>query len=54
MAITVQVSRDVREYLPFTTKTGSVIEALLLGESGEAAVIAYPGEVVVVRAIRVG
>ena len=43
--IAIQVNEDVREYLPFVSKTGSVFEDLLVGESGEAAVITYADEV---------
>ncbi len=44
VVIAIQVNQDVREYLPFVSKVGSVFEALLLGESGEAAVITYADE----------
>jgi VWFA-related protein len=49
IAVAVQVNRDVREYVPFIAKAGSLIEALLAGESGEAAVITYAGNVAVVK-----
>ena len=37
VAVAVQVNQDVRSYVPFIAKAGSVIEALLAGESGETA-----------------
>jgi hypothetical protein len=43
LALAVQVNRDVRSYLPFIAKTGSIVDALLAGESGESAVITYGG-----------
>jgi VWFA-related protein len=44
----IQVSQEVREYVRFISKTGSTLEALLVGETGEAAVITYNSEVTVV------
>jgi hypothetical protein len=41
IALAVQVNRDVRSYVPFIAKTGSIVDALLAGESSESAVIAY-------------
>ena len=52
--IVAQVSQDVRSYLPFIQKTGSTVENLLLGESGEAAVIAYSDDVSVVKSFNDG
>jgi VWFA-related protein len=49
IAIAVQVNQDVRQYVPFIAKVGSAVEALLIGESGEAVVIAYNGDVTVVK-----
>jgi VWFA-related protein len=49
VAVAVQVNQDVRSYLPFIAKAGSVIEALLTGDGGDTAVIAYNGEVRVVK-----
>jgi len=49
VAIALQANQDVREYLPFIAKAGTVIESLLLGESGEAAVITYRDEAEVVK-----
>src|SRR5207249_3606538 len=49
VAVAVQVNQDVRQYLPFIAKAGSVVETLLVGESGEAAIIAYNDDVSVVK-----
>lgn len=47
--LVVQANPDMREYLPFVVRTGSVVESLLLGESGEAAVVVYGDEVTVAK-----
>jgi VWFA-related protein len=49
VVVAVQVNRDVRAYLPFISRVGSVVEALLVGETGEGAVIAYNGDVNVIK-----
>jgi VWFA-related protein len=49
VVVAVQVNRDVRPYLPFIARVGSVVEALLVGETGEGAVIAYNGDVSVLK-----
>jgi VWFA-related protein len=49
VVLAVQVNQDVRSYLPFVAKGGSVLEALLVGETGEAAVIAYGDDVSIVK-----
>jgi hypothetical protein len=49
VVVAVQVNRDVRAYLPFIARVGSVVEALLVGETGEGAVIAYNGDVTVLK-----
>jgi hypothetical protein len=49
VAIAIQVSQDVREYVPFIAKTGSALDALLVGASGEAAVVTYGSEVTIVK-----
>jgi VWFA-related protein len=41
VAVVVQVSTQVRSYLPFISKVGSAVEDLLVGETGEAALITY-------------
>jgi VWFA-related protein len=49
VVIAVQVNQEVRSYAPFIAKAGSVVETLLVGETGEAAVIAYNGDVSVAK-----
>lgn len=49
IALAIQANRDVRSYLPFIAKTGSAVDSLLVGESGESAVIAYNREVAVLK-----
>src|SRR5438477_7789661 len=39
VALAIQVSREVREYVPFIAKAGSAVAALVAGETGEAAAI---------------
>src|ERR1019366_4016313 len=39
VALVIQVNRDVRQYVPSIAREGSAVEALLVGESGEAAVV---------------
>ena len=45
LAVAVQVNQDVRDYVPFIARVGSVLDALVAGESGETAVVAYRGDV---------
>lgn len=47
--VAVQVSRDVRAYLPFISRVGSVIEALVVGATGESALVTYSSEVKVAK-----
>jgi VWFA-related protein len=49
VAIAIQTNQDIREYLRFISKVSSVFEALLVGESGEAAVITYADEVSILK-----
>jgi len=49
VAVAVQVNQDVRSYVPFIAKTGSVIEALLAGESGQTTLIAYNKDVTIIK-----
>jgi VWFA-related protein len=44
LAIAVQSNVDVREYLPYLARTGNLIDALLAGENGETALVAYNDE----------
>jgi VWFA-related protein len=54
VVLAVQVSQDVRGYVPFIKKAGSVVEALLVGDAGEAAVIAYNGDITVLKPFDTG
>ena len=54
LAVAVQVNQDVREYVPFIAKVGSVLEALVAGETGETAVVSYRGDVDVVKPFGAG
>ena len=49
VVLAIQANLEVREYMPFIAKVGSAIEALLVGESGEAAVVTYGSEVMVAK-----
>lgn len=48
VVVAVQTNQQVRDYLPFIAKVGSVIDTLLLGENGKAAVLSYGDDVNVV------
>jgi VWFA-related protein len=54
VVVAVQVNRDVREYVPFIARTGSTIEALLVGATGESAAIAYSAEIKVLKPFETG
>ncbi len=49
IAIAVQSSQSARAYLPFISKVGSTLDNSLLGETGEAAVLAYDNDVEVLK-----
>ena len=49
VAIAVQANQDIRAYLPFIAKAGNALDALLVGEAGESAVIVYGDEVRVAK-----
>jgi VWFA-related protein len=49
VVIAIQANADVREYLPFVTRVGSALEALLVGAGGEAAVLVYGDEVTLAK-----
>jgi VWFA-related protein len=49
VAVAVQANRSVREYRNFMARTGSTFDALLVGETGEAAILAYNDEVKLVK-----
>lgn len=54
IAVVVQSNQDVREYVPFIARTGSLIDALVVGEAGEAAVVTYNDDVTVLKAFESG
>ena len=54
IALAIQVNQDVRQYVPFIAKAGSAVDALLVGESGEAAVVTYGSEVTVAKPFDAG
>ena len=54
IAIVAQTNREVREYLAFIARTGSLIDALLAGENGEAALVTCNDEVKVAKAFEAG
>ena len=54
LAVAVQVNQDVRQYVPFIANVGSVLDALVAGESGETAVLAYGGDVDTIKPFGVG
>ena len=45
VALAVQTNLDVRAYVPFIARVGSVVETLLAGEDGETALVAYDSQV---------
>jgi len=47
--LAIQANQDVRTYVPFIARSGSVVDTLLTGGSGEAAVIIYGEGVAVVK-----
>jgi len=54
IALAVQLNEDVRAYVPFIVKAGSIVDTLLVGETGEAAVIAYSDDVSIVKSFETG
>lgn len=49
VVLAIQANSEVRDYLPFLAKVGSVLDTLLVGESGEAAVLVYGDEVTLAK-----
>jgi hypothetical protein len=45
IVLAVQLNEDVRAYVPFIAKAGSSVDTLLVGETGESAVIAYSDDI---------
>jgi VWFA-related protein len=54
VVIAVQINQDVREYVPFIARAGSIVDTLLIGESGEAAVVTYGDDVTVAKPFGTG
>ncbi|HEY1493811.1 MAG TPA: VWA domain-containing protein [Candidatus Solibacter sp.] len=54
VAIVVQANQDVRAYLPFIAKIGNALDALLIGEAGEAAAVVYGDDVTVAKPFESG
>ncbi len=54
VAVAVQANQDIRMYLPFIAKVGSALDALLVGDAGESAVIVYGDEVAVAKPFDTG
>ncbi len=49
VVIAIQANPAVRDYLPFIAKVGSALDALLVGASGESAVLVYGDEVTLAK-----
>ncbi len=47
VVLAIQANNDVRHYLPFIAQIGTVVETMLVAETGEAAVITYNDDVTV-------
>lgn len=54
IVLAVQLNEDVRSYVPFIVKAGSIVDTLLVGETGESAVIAYGDDISLVKTFEVG
>jgi len=54
IALAIQTSGDIRTYANFISKVGSAVDALLVGTSGEAAVLTYGDEVSLVKPFESG
>jgi VWFA-related protein len=54
VVLAIQVNQDVRTYIPFIARAGSVVDTLLTGESDETAVIIYGDGVAVVKPFAAG
>ena len=52
--IAVQANNAMHDYLPIIARTGSVIESLLLGANGKAAVLSYSDDVTLIQAFDSG
>jgi len=54
VVVAIQANADVRDYLPFLTRVGSALDALLVGDGGESAVLVYGDEVTVAKPFGAG
>ena len=52
--LAIQANQDVRSYIRFIAKVGSAVDALLVGETGESAVLSYGAEVKVIKPFEAG
>ena len=52
--LAIQVSQEVRSYVPFIAKAGNVIEDHLVGDSGETALITYGDDVATLKTFDAG
>ena len=54
VVVAVQANLDVREYLPFLSRVGSALDALLVGDGGESAALIYGDEVTLTKSFGAG
>jgi VWFA-related protein len=54
VVLAIQANHEIRDYLPFLAKVGSSLDALLVGETGESAVIVYADEVTLAKPFESG
>ena len=54
IVLAVQLNEDVRAYVPFIAKAGSSVDTLLVGETGESAVIAYSDDISLLKPFEAG
>jgi VWFA-related protein len=54
VALVVQINSRVRDYLPFIAKVGSIVDNLLLGETGEVAVLTYNEDIAIKKPFESG
>ncbi len=47
VVLAVQINNDVRDYLPFIARVGSVVDTLLVAQTGDVAVLTYNDEVTI-------
>jgi len=49
VVIAIQANSNVRDYLPFLAKVGSALDALLVGDAGESALLVYGDEITLAK-----